>query len=142
MRILLIIIITFNHVHSTFAQYNITSNAKCIAALKNKSMNGDQLLVTTSHFFEYPRIGNHYKWLGLLSAECFVNGVPAEVTNVWWNFLSNSSIKYEILGQAPEIKTNQKYIYYKLWSRNGYEGEKRLVLIQENGNWKVNSIDL
>ena len=142
MRLISLLLISFVMICQSQGQYNITSNPKCIAALKNKSMNGDILLTTATHFFEYSREREHDEWLGLLSKDCFIQGRPDEATKKWWNYLANSSIKYEILGQAPEFSTNQKYIYFKLWSNDAYEGEKRLVLIRENDNWKVNSIDL
>jgi hypothetical protein len=142
MRLISLLVFSFVMICQIQGQYNITSNPKCIAALKIKSLNGDILLTTATHFFEYSLDGEHDEWLRLLSKDCFIQGRPDETTNKWWNYLTNNSIKYEILGQAPEIRTNQKYIYFKLWSHDEYEGEKRLVLIRENDSWKVNSIDL
>jgi hypothetical protein len=142
MRLILILTISFILVWHCKGQYNISSNQKCIAALKDKSLNGDQLLTTANRFFEYPQKGKHNEWLSLLSADCFEQGKPAEATNNWWNYLANNCINFEILGQAPEFKLNQKNIYFKIWSHDQYKGEKKLVLIEENGNWKIYSIDL
>jgi hypothetical protein len=142
MKLTFLIFISVLMICHSYGQYNITSNPKCIAALKNKSVNGDKLLTTATHFFDYSKSGERDEWLRILSKDCFKEGRPDQETRNWWNYLTNSNIKYEILGQAPEIRTNQKYIYFKLWSDEGYKGEKRLVLIDENGSWKVASIDL
>jgi hypothetical protein len=142
MRALLTIILALLLVQFTFGQYNITSNPRCIAALKCKSINGDPLFTTAAHFFEYSRTGEQQQWLKLLSKDCFVKGKPNEVTKIWWDYLANNNIKFEILGLAPEFKTDQKYIYFKLWMHDEYKGEKRLALIVENGKWMVDSINI
>jgi hypothetical protein len=142
MRTLLTVILSFYLAHYTYGQYNITSNPRCIAALKTKSMNGDQLLTTATHFFEYTRTGEQKQWLGLLSKDCFSLGRPVDETKKWWDSLANNNIKYEILGPAPELRTDKKFIYFKLWLDDRYIGEKRLALIEENGKWKVDSINL
>ena len=142
MRLNSILVVSFTIICQSYGQYNITSNQKCIAALKNRSMNGDELLTTATHFFEYSRIGEYEKWIGLLSKDCLINGKADKAAQKWWNYLYNNNIQYEILGQAPELSTSQKYIYFKLWSRDKYQGEKRLALVEENDNWKINFIDL
>jgi hypothetical protein len=142
MQALLAIICSLFLVNTTFGQYNITSNSRCLAALKTKSLNGDQLFTTATHFFEYSRTGEQKEWLGLLSKDCFVLGRPVDETKKWWDSLANNNIKYEILGQAPELSTDKKFIYFKVWYDNQYIGEKRLALVEENGKWKVDSINL
>jgi hypothetical protein len=131
-------------VHSTHAQYNCTSNAKCIAALKVKSQKGDPSLNTAISFLESAKAGGYKQWQSMLSKECQIQDPQGIKTQKWWNYLSDNKYRFEIMAEKSAQTMDNKIVYFRTYYGNENENENvmSLILIKENNSWKVQSVEL
>jgi hypothetical protein len=142
MRNLLTFIVTIALCYNLHGQYNITTNAKCLAALEEKSQKGDPSLKTAICFIEAARTGTYKEWQSLLSKDCYNGGPAGMKTRGWWNYLSSENVKYDIIAEQPAKTEKNKIIYFKSQSNNDIEKILKILVVKENNEWKVQSVEL
>ena len=141
MRILFTLITTLFFIISIRAQYIITTNPKCVAALEEKSQRGDPSLNTAINFIETAKKGSYNQWHSLLSKECN-NETQGPKTKEWWHYLSKELFNYYIIAEQRINATENKIVYFKSQTNSGKEKILKVKVIRENNEWKVQSLEL
>lgn len=142
MRNIITCLITIALCHTLYGQYIVTNNAKCLAALEEKSQKGDPSLKAAISFIEAAQTGTYKQWQTLLSKDCYSNGQVGLKTREWWDYLSSGKTQYEIIAEQPSKTTNNKVVYFKLQSFSDKEKILKIMMVKENNEWKVQSVEL
>jgi hypothetical protein len=142
MRKFLTCITTISLCYALHGQYIVTTNAKCIAALEEKSQKGDPSLKTAIRFLETAQNGTYKQWLSLLSKE-YNDSAPAELKmREWWNYLSSGNTQYDLIAEQPAKIAGNKIVYFKSQSDSNIEKILKIMVVKENNEWKVQSVEL
>jgi hypothetical protein len=141
MRILLSLFSTLILFDFVSAQYVITTNPKCMAALEEKSQKGDPSLKSAINFIETAQNGTYTEWHSLVS-QINENEVQELKAKEWWHYLSSDKLHYYIIAEQRLNTAENKIIYFK--SQIGSEKEKilKIHVVKENNEWKVRSFEL
>ena len=143
-KILFSIFLVVSAVSALSAQverYKVTSDDALALAEDTGEYHQDKAVTTAQNFFDKALDKNYGEWLQQLSGDCFVNDTtPKKKIMTWWQDLSSQDQSYRFTHEGPSVNANLKILYYAP-SRNTSRQEKRVVMVKEEGDWKVISIE-
>jgi len=142
MRIVIFILILAATSGTIYGQYNITSNAKCIASLTEKSLKGEPSINTAINFLEAVKTGRYKQWQSFLSKDFQQYNKVSANSGEWWHYLSSKNIQYQVIAEQQIQRNDKKTIYFNATSNKSEEKLIRVMLVRENLDWKVQSVEL
>ncbi len=122
------------------AQNKISNKTPPLLAETTDNSSSDEAWEMAVRFFNLAKNGNRSEWESLLSKECFNNDSPKEFVNRWYKQLSQTENVLQIIHEKPAPRSDQKIFYYSCDTES--KNEKRMILVQEHGKWKVFHIKL
>jgi len=120
----------------------VTTNAKCIAALEEKSQHGDPSIKTAISFLETAKTGSFKQWKAYLSEDYSSSDSNQIKSKEWWNFLSSNKFQFNLIAEQPSRNQDNKVVYFKSKTSDNNEKILKIHIIKENNEWKIQSVEM